>query len=243
MAPQNNSEMKEVKIDSAIDFTLADFNSPSTEIWIMQWPFDHDKSNSPWPKLADFEGSEVTLKLNTTEGEFGSIQSSSGKSYELRSMESHTPEEFVFLTSASDTEIVGRVTRHVSVIHYPEASELQKPDKDIARKLGQRSSGTSLTGSARRTATPTQTTRSRHVQTSTGTISTPSSGKRGTSSIITGSSESSKSKKRKHANEASSSLGHSNGDSGRGHSAVTSSGGPHNQSQEIKSKRRKKNED
>lgn len=54
---------------------------------------------------------------------------------------------------------VGKITRRVSFVHYLEPSEVPKDDTKRLKQLYEKSSGTSLTNSAYKYATPTRSTR------------------------------------------------------------------------------------
>lgn len=222
--------------DPLIDLNLTD----STELWLIQWPKDH----SP-----DLDGQQVSLDLNG-DGELGNFEVSPGKSYKVVSYAYQEPDATVFLSSGLESKIVGKVTRRVSLVHYPEPSEFSKHDTSKLRKMHERSSATSLTNSAHHFTTPTKSIKPKHSQSASGyRTSTHSSGRRSTLSIE---KEPSKSSMRRHVDdptmstkqsskrthEPSRSMDLSGQDSGRGHSAVTSTEtGEH--SQEKKSKRKK----
>ncbi|CAL9054477.1 unnamed protein product [Musa banksii] len=97
-----------------VDVSLTD----STELWLIQWPI-----NQLQP--ADFDGKELTLKLNR-DGKLGSFESASGKSYDFVSFAAHEPDATVFVPSGSETKVVGKISRRVCLVHYPEPGELEK---------------------------------------------------------------------------------------------------------------------
>ncbi|KAL7241372.1 hypothetical protein ACSBR2_006896 [Camellia fascicularis] len=84
-----------------------------------------------------------------------------GKSYDVVSFNAQVPNATVFLSSASESKIVGKISRRVTLVHYPEPSELQKQNTNHQKQMYQRSSGTSLTNSSHHFATQTQSTRPR----------------------------------------------------------------------------------
>ncbi|TVU22513.1 hypothetical protein EJB05_32219 [Eragrostis curvula] len=90
----------------------------SKEFWLIQWP--KDKLD-----VADFHGRELSLKLH--DGNLGSLESSSGKSYDLVSFASQQPDATVFLPSGSETKAVGKISRRVCLVRYPGPEELEKP--------------------------------------------------------------------------------------------------------------------
>lgn len=200
------SEFEEVKKDSLVNLNISD----STELWLIQWPFNQH------PGL---DGQEVSLKLHH-DGHIGSFEDSSGKSYEVVSCRAQDPDALVFLSSDSEPKIAGKISRRVSLVHYPEPSELKQNSINLKQMMAQRSSGTTLTNSSRRFATPSQSTRTRSIMRS---------------------ESSSKSTKRKHSDggpaKSNNQSVQNSGKSGR--SALTSSGSfDHSQDQKSKKKRK-----
>lgn len=114
----------------------------------------------------------------------------------------------------------GKISRRVSLVHYPEPSELKQNSINLKQMMAQRSSATTLTNSSRRFATPTQSTRTRSIMQS---------------------GSSSKSTKRKHSDGLPAKPNdQAVQDSGKsGHSALTSSGS-FDQSKDQKSKKKRK---
>ncbi|XP_043711639.1 amino acid permease 6-like [Telopea speciosissima] len=133
--------------DPLVDISLTD----STELWLIQWPI-----NQP----PDFDGEEVSLKLHN-DGHLGSFESSSGKSYKLVSFAAQEPDATVFLSSPSESKAVGKISRRVSLVHYPEPTELEKPISNHPSRLSQRS-GTS-TYTSHPMATPTHSKKEREM--------------------------------------------------------------------------------
>ncbi|KAJ0988728.1 hypothetical protein J5N97_007084 [Dioscorea zingiberensis] len=115
----------------------------STELWLIQWPI-----NQLQP--ADFDGKELSLKLNR-DGQLGSFESSSGKSYEVVSFAAQEPNTTVFVSSATESKIVGRISRRVCLVHYPEPEELAKPSSGNFNLANQRSEGAMSRSISRRT--------------------------------------------------------------------------------------------
>ncbi|CAA3003816.1 Hypothetical predicted protein [Olea europaea subsp. europaea] len=181
----------------------------------------------------DFDGQELSLKLHH-DGHLGSFE---GKSYEVVSFKFQDPEATVFLSSASESKIAGKISRRVSLIHYPEPSELQKHNNSNLKEMSQRSSAATSTMSGRHFATP-RSSRQRSSQIMSGYVSsTPSKNK----SSMSGPGESPKPPKRRRVDEQSKFIGQSAQDSGRGNSAVTSTGSLEH-SDKRKSKKQKKSE-
>ncbi|OVA10592.1 hypothetical protein BVC80_8969g22 [Macleaya cordata] len=128
--------------DPLLEIPLTD----STELWLIQWPI-----NQP----PDFDGQEVSLKLHH-DGQLGSFESSSGKSYEVVSYATQEPDATVFLSSASESKIVGKISRRVCLVHYPEPSELEQANSYRQGRTNQRFGGTPSSF-----LTPTQGSRQR----------------------------------------------------------------------------------
>ncbi|KAM0831331.1 hypothetical protein ACQ4PT_065625 [Festuca glaucescens] len=92
--------------------------SDSTELWLIQWPINHVDAS-------DFHGKEVSLKLHC-DGNLGNLECSLGKSYELISFAAQQPDATVFFPSGSEMKAVGKISRRVSLVRYPEPQELEK---------------------------------------------------------------------------------------------------------------------
>uniref|UniRef100_A0A0D9UZ92 Uncharacterized protein n=1 Tax=Leersia perrieri TaxID=77586 RepID=A0A0D9UZ92_9ORYZ len=75
---------------------------------------------------SDFHGKELTLKLHG-DGKLGSLESSSGKFYDLVSFSAQQPDATVFLPSGSEAKAVGKIARRVNLVRYPDPEELEKP--------------------------------------------------------------------------------------------------------------------
>ncbi|XP_073127476.1 uncharacterized protein [Henckelia pumila] len=152
---------------------LVDLNiTDSTELWLIQWPVNQ----SP-----DFGGTEASLKLNG-DGCIGSFECASGKSYDVVSLKSQGPEPIVFLSSTADAEIAGKISRRVSLIHYPDPSELKKRN-NLKLSQSQKSSMATSTLSGRPLATPTRSIKPKNPHTTSGQATSTQSGK--TKSTIT----------------------------------------------------------
>ena len=109
----------------------------------------------------------------------------------------------------------GKISRRVSLVHYPEPSELKQNSINLKQMMAQRSSGTTttLTNSSRRFATPSQSTRTRSIMQS---------------------GSSSKSTIRKHGD------GQSVQDSGKSGRSVLTSSGSFDHSRDQKSNKKRK---
>ncbi|KAL8058651.1 hypothetical protein ABFX02_03G033700 [Erythranthe guttata] len=175
-----------------IDLHLTD----STELWLIQWPI-----NQP----PDFDGQQLSLNLNS-DGHLGNFEGSSGKLYDVVIDKCQGPETTVFLSSPSEARIAGKISRRVSLIHYPEPSELKK--RNIIN----------LSHSARSSVVTSSLSGGRHLPTPTRSIkpgATPSS--RNKNPLP----ESAKPLKRKRAHEPIKPTDNSAQNSGRGNSGVT----------------------
>ncbi|XP_072995946.1 uncharacterized protein [Typha latifolia] len=121
----------------------------SKELWLIQWPF-----NQLQP--ADFHGKELSLKLHG-DGQLGSFEFSSGKSYEVVSFAAQEPDATVFLASGSESKVdipVGKVSRRVCLVRYPEPKELEKAGFANINLSTQRSEGSSRKSMSRHSVTP-----------------------------------------------------------------------------------------
>ncbi|KAL6527538.1 hypothetical protein OROGR_016628 [Orobanche gracilis] len=211
---QPPEDFVEDKRDPLVDLDITD----STELWLIQWPI-----NQP----PDFDGKQVSLNLNG-DGHIGTFEGSSGKSYNVVSHKFQGPEAAVFLTSTSEAKIVmaGKIRRRVSLIHYPEPSEVQSRNS-FNLSYSQRSSGATSSMSGRPSIRPTKSQ-----------IRRPSS--RTKSSSVSGFGEPSKPSKRKRVDEERKTTNRSSQDSRKGDSTVTSIGSLEH-SGERKTKKKKTN--
>ncbi|XP_071707591.1 mediator-associated protein 2-like [Rutidosis leptorrhynchoides] len=124
-------------------------NTDSTELWLIQLPKD---------RVPDFNGQQVSLDLRHDATQLGSLECSSGKSYDVVGIAQQEPAT-VFLSSVEGSNIVGKIARRVSFVHYLEPSEVPKDDTKKLKELFEKSSATSLTNSTYNFVTPTKSTR------------------------------------------------------------------------------------
>ncbi|XP_062149813.1 mediator-associated protein 2 [Alnus glutinosa] len=220
--PEFQLEAKEPLIDLS--------STDSTELWLIRLP--------PRKPLPGVDGQEVSLQLHH-DGQSGSFEDKSGKVCDL-SFVAQESNATVFLNSESESKIVGKISRLVSLIYEPEPEEIQKPNSNNLRHF-QKSRGLSLTNSSRQFSTQSTMLRSSQL-TSGHPASTHSSRQRSSLSEV---GEPSKTPKRRRVHDSPGSVERSTQDSGRGHSAVTSSGGSSGRSHHHKSKKMKivKNEE
>lgn len=208
-------EFAEESVNSLVDINLND----STELWLIQLPENH----SP-----DFDGQELSLAFHQ-DGQLGSIEGASGKLYNMLSYSSQESDATVFLSSSSRPRIAGKISRHVSLVHYPEPEELEALEKD-AKKQIPLSSVTMLTNS-QMLPTPSRAMSQRNSHSQSRSRSTHTSRKSSVSEI----GDVPKPSKRS-VGEPSRFSDHSIQDSGRG-SGITISGSSE-QSQRKKSKKK-----
>jgi len=107
---------EEVKEEPMLDISPTD----STKFWLIQWPKDQ-------LDVSDFHGKEFSLQLHK-DGNLGNLESSSGKSYELVSYKAQQPDATIFQPSGSEIKPVGKISRRVCLVRYPEPEELVKPN-------------------------------------------------------------------------------------------------------------------
>ncbi|XP_031384617.1 mediator-associated protein 2 isoform X1 [Punica granatum] len=211
-----------------LDLKLTD----STELWLIQWP-----RNTP----PDFNGQEVTLKLNH-DGKLGSFEGSSGKEYDVVSYSAQEPDATVFLSSSSGSKIVGKISRRVSLVHYPDPTELEKLDPSNLKQLYQKPDGTSMANTSHQFPTPTQSTKLRGSRTSSKYAASSHGSRQRGASLEAG--EASRSRKR--AGESSGPRDHVHSgvtsEHSRGHNSAVSSGSMGNSHQKSPKKKKKSEE-
>ncbi|KAK9748683.1 hypothetical protein RND81_02G073300 [Saponaria officinalis] len=186
-------EFKEDTQNSLVDIHL----NENTELWLVQLPDD---------QFPDIDGQNLTLDLDQ-DGELGSVKGPDGTEYTLVNFPSEVAETTVFQPAPSGTKIVGKISRHVSLIHYPEPKK-HGATNVAARKRMPLSSKTTFTKS--QFSTPSRTTSHKNVSSHSRSDSARSSRKSG--------------------------LSRQSGDSGQGHSVVTTASGSSEQSHHKKSK-------
>ncbi|KAJ4720341.1 mediator-associated protein 2 [Melia azedarach] len=191
-------EYEEEFRDPLVDISLTD----STELWLIQWPYKQ----------------ELSLKLHGN-GRLGSFEDSSGKVYDVLGYDSPEPDATVFLTSASEPKSVGKISKRVSLVHYPEPKELEEVN---ARQSYAISSGVSLLNPAHRFSSPGQSSWRRNSHSTREHSSYTHSSRYKSSNSKMG--EPSKPSKRRHVDESNRSVDRSTLDSGGHHSGVTSLG-------------------
>ncbi|KAE8039235.1 hypothetical protein FH972_011664 [Carpinus fangiana] len=220
--PEFQLEAKEPLIDLS--------STDSTELWLIRLP--------PSKPLPGVDGQEMSLQLHQ-DGQSGSFDNSSGKVCDL-SFVAQESNATVFLNSASDSKIVGKISRLVNLIYHPEPDEIQKPNPINLRHF-QKSRGLSLTNSSRQLST--QSSMLRGSQLTSGHPASPHISRQRSSLSDVG--EPSKTPKRRRVHDSPVSMERSTQDPGRVHSAINSSGGSSGRPHHHKSKKTKivKNEE
>ncbi|VVB18033.1 unnamed protein product [Arabis nemorensis] len=86
----------------------------SEELWLIQCPISH---------FPDIDGKEVPVELDE-DGTLGCFEDSSGKEVDFVSFASQEADATVIIPSGEKSEIVGKISRRVSLVRYPEPKEL-----------------------------------------------------------------------------------------------------------------------
>ncbi|CAL0310977.1 unnamed protein product [Lupinus luteus] len=128
-------EFVQLENESLLDFNFTD----STELWLLQVPFSNDF-------LTDIDGKELSVKLDN-DGQLTSFEGSSGKVYDFISFNDQEPDETVFVPSSIEPKIAGKISRRISVVHYPDPKEREKTNSPNSRLKQRNSAGLSVTNS------------------------------------------------------------------------------------------------
>ncbi|KAJ8760562.1 hypothetical protein K2173_015229 [Erythroxylum novogranatense] len=208
----------------------------STELWLIQWPFNEVSFGSSYFvrfylvvilqsylyfQVPDFNGKEISLNLHH-DGCLGSFEASVGKTYDVVSSAVQEPDATVFVSSSSKTKIVGKISRRVSLVHYPDPEELEKQQTEKkSKRLFHKSGGSSLVNSSYHSVTPTQSTKLRSSNLSRGATLSHSSRHK---SSLSEAGDDSAALKRRRIHKHNASTDRSTLDSGRGQSIYTISG-------------------
>ncbi|KAI4351795.1 hypothetical protein L6164_006110 [Bauhinia variegata] len=133
-------EFEEDGKEPLIDLSLTD----SSELWLIQLPSQES--------IVDIDGQELSLKLHHN-GQLASFEGSSGKVYDVVSLSALESDATVFFSSSRESKMdlltVGKISRQVSIAHYPDPKELEKVNSVSKRQMNQSSSGISMTTSSR----------------------------------------------------------------------------------------------
>ncbi|XP_057742893.1 mediator-associated protein 2 [Arachis stenosperma] len=120
----------------------------STELWLIKLPFSTSSHQSRMEHmLSEIDGEELSFNLHS-DGKLASFEDSSEKLYDFVSYPSQEPDEMVFVPSPTEPKIAGKISRRVSIVHYPDPKELEER-KIIAKHAHQNSSGVTKTTSSR----------------------------------------------------------------------------------------------
>ncbi|KAF8058374.1 hypothetical protein N665_1247s0004 [Sinapis alba] len=167
---------------------LVDFDATgSKELWLIQCPLSH---------FPEIEGKELKVKLDE-DGVLGRFEDSSGKEVNLISFASQEGDATVIIPSENESKIVGKISRRVSLVRFPEPEELLKTFKTQQKLVG------AVTSSSLRNSNPALSSRRKSGQSSLRhPASTRSSREK---SLFSGFTETpTKSSKRKHSEPSSS---------------------------------------
>ncbi|MBA0758852.1 hypothetical protein Gotri_021814, partial [Gossypium trilobum] len=194
-------EFEENSSQQLVDLTV----SGSTELFLIQWPIhQHPEINDqvvtlqlgPDGKLGSFTDSTASFDL------FTNWLNIAGKTYDFVSPASQGPDATVILSSESESKIVGKISRRVSLVHYMSPDEYEKLSSD-KKLLHQRSSGTLMTDSSNPFSSPMQSKGRKGSHSMGRTVSTHGSQQKRT---VSGINEQSKPSKRKHDHESMGSM-------------------------------------
>lgn len=172
---------------------LVDFDVTGTqELWLIQCPMSH---------IPEIEGKELKVNLGE-DGVLGRFEDSSGKEVELVSFASQEGDATVIIPSENESKIVGKISRRVSLVRFPEPEELlqtfKTQQKSVKAALSSSLKNSSLAMSSRRKS---------------GQSSLRHSSKE--KSLFTGFTETPKSSKRKHSEPSASKRASSSDQSGK----------------------------
>ncbi|KAK7306669.1 hypothetical protein VNO77_44621 [Canavalia gladiata] len=112
----------------------------STELLLLKLPFANDL-------LSDIHGQKLFLTLHS-DAKLASFEGSSGQVYDFVSFAAQEPDETVFVSSVTEPRI-GKISKRVSTVHYPDPKELGKLNSTNARHVHRSSSGVPVTTSSR----------------------------------------------------------------------------------------------
>ncbi|XP_057540099.1 mediator-associated protein 2 [Amaranthus tricolor] len=187
-------DFEEDNKESLIDIEM----NEDTELWFIQFADD---------QLPDFDGQKVSLELDS-DGRLGSVEDKSGKVYHLLNYPAQTSDITVFLSSPSGPKVAGKISRHVSLVRYPDPKEVLAYEKKAVA---------TSTNTSHQIATPSSSHKTSHSQSKS---QSNRSSKRSFQSGVTdvsGHSKRSNSKTSRLSNQSTQ-------DMGRGRSDVTISG-------------------
>lgn len=146
-----NKEFIKYSTEPIVDLNLND----STELWLIKVPNSNDKN-----LVDDIAGKELSFKLKK-EGTLASFEGTSGEKYDFLSFASTEPDETVFVSSATESKIAGKISRRVSVVHYPDPRALEKISSTNPNQTLQNSIAAASQSSAQRRSRASATKSSR----------------------------------------------------------------------------------
>ncbi|MED6204397.1 hypothetical protein PIB30_008841 [Stylosanthes scabra] len=138
-------DYEEDRRSALVDLEMND----STELWLIKLPFSTVSSHrsSMENMLSEIDGEELSFNLHG-DGKLASFEDSSEKIYDFVSYPSQEPDEVVFVPSPTEPKIAGKISRRVSIVHYPDPKEFEER-KLSAKHAHQNSSGVAKTTSSR----------------------------------------------------------------------------------------------
>ncbi|KAF2579892.1 hypothetical protein F2Q70_00010845 [Brassica cretica] len=140
-----SEEFEVSKLQSLLDFDV----TGAKELWLIQCPISH------FPKI---EGKELKVKLDE-DGVLGGFEDSYGKEVDLVSFASQDADATVIIPSEKESKIVGKISRRVSLVRFPEPEELT-----MKVKTKQKLVGAAVTSSSVRNSNPAQSSRHKRGQ-------------------------------------------------------------------------------
>ncbi|KMZ70592.1 hypothetical protein ZOSMA_199G00290 [Zostera marina] len=132
--PEFESDVNEPLVE------ISSLTGNNKELWLIQWPVHQTVSS-------DIDGKEITIRLNK-DGNIGSFETSTGKTYDLVSHDAQKPDASVIIASGSGSKVVGKISRRVCLVHYSEPSEYKKVTSRRS-VTSYRSGGSQMTGMTR----------------------------------------------------------------------------------------------
>ena len=153
---------------------LVDFDvTGSTELWLIQCPMSHVRfGRLKYAKrlmfsetegcfglfqVPEIEGKELKVKLGE-DGVLGRFEDSPGKEVELVSFASQEGDATVIIPCENESKIVGKISRRVSLVRFPEPEELLETFKTQQKALR------AVTSSSVRNSNPAMSSRRKSKQ-------------------------------------------------------------------------------
>ncbi|CAH8319216.1 unnamed protein product [Eruca vesicaria subsp. sativa] len=175
---------------------LVDFDvTGSKELWLIQCPMSH---------FPEIEGKELKVNLDK-DGVLARFEDSSGKEVELVSFASQEADATVIIPSENESKIVGKISRRVSMVRFPEPEELLNT---LTIQNKQKALG--AVSSSLKNSNPALSSRRKSGQSSLRHPGSTRSGRE--KSLFSGFTETPKSSKRKHSEPSASKHGSGSSD-------------------------------